>query len=170
MNIFKQIKQRINNMQTVSRLLQEAESVANNMGESAPGEEHLVAAALNMPDGAARRVFQSLSVDPDRYIDAIAQQKAHALEQIGIDVSNIELTDDDIEVTKPALPTAQVSAQVVLKEMARNTSFRDAKPINGADILLAVLTRKKGIAVRIFKTLGLDPGELELAAKSESMG
>ncbi|MGZ8476106.1 MAG: Clp protease N-terminal domain-containing protein, partial [Candidatus Limnocylindria bacterium] len=47
-------------MRTIKKLLTDAEVEARAMGEAEPGAEHLLLAALDLPDGSARRAFERL--------------------------------------------------------------------------------------------------------------
>ncbi len=66
-------------MRTIKKLLTDAEVEARAMGEAEPGAEHLLLAALELPDGTARRAFERLDVDPTRLRSAIVDQQAEAL-------------------------------------------------------------------------------------------
>jgi ClpA/ClpB-like protein len=50
-----------------------------------PGAEHLLLAALELPDGTARRAFERVGADPNALRQAIEEQHAEALCAVGID-------------------------------------------------------------------------------------
>jgi hypothetical protein len=75
----------IQEFRTIRQLLGGAERLAQESGETLPGAEHLLLAALALPDGTARRAFERLGVDPDGLPSAIASQHADALRTVGIE-------------------------------------------------------------------------------------
>ncbi len=79
------LKSPVRDIRTINRLLGGAEAEARRKGESLPGAEHLLLAALALPEGSARRAFERVGADPDRLADAIAAQHADALAAIGIE-------------------------------------------------------------------------------------
>lgn len=60
-------------MSTIKALCLAAEQHANTDGQKEPGAEHFVLAALESPDGTARRAFEDIRVDPNGFRAAAAQ-------------------------------------------------------------------------------------------------
>ena len=79
----------VRDARTIKQLLEGAEAEATRAGEPQPGAEHLLLAALDLPDGSARRAFAAAGADPDALRDAIAAQRhgtaARALAALGVD-------------------------------------------------------------------------------------
>jgi hypothetical protein len=66
-SFFKNIKNKIQEMKTISRLCLGVEKYANLAGEEKPGAEHFMLSALDLPDGTARKVFERLKLDPNEW-------------------------------------------------------------------------------------------------------
>lgn len=160
--MIKQIKQRLNNMKTVARLISISERYANDMGETEAGAEHLVLAAFDLPDGTARKAFQKAGANPDDYKEAIEKQYQDALNAVGIHVPSDEIVEP---VRKNTLPEGKPSFRNVLRDMMPNTKFWSAKPLIGATVLVAVSRQESGVAVRALRVLGIDPQKLETVAE-----
>ena len=69
------LKTRLHDMTTIATLCLKAEHYANERGLKEVGAEHFVLAALALPDGTARRVFERLGADPDGFADAIVDDE-----------------------------------------------------------------------------------------------
>jgi len=82
--MLQRIRQRLNDMRTLHRLCTRAEHHARARGQPQPGAEHFLLAAIELPDGSARRAFARVGADPDALPAAIEQQYRDALAQIGI--------------------------------------------------------------------------------------
>lgn len=92
--ILNRIRQRIQDVHAISALCTGAENVADKMGEQLVGAEHMLLAALDLPDRTARKVFEELGVEAEGFGPAIALQYKNALtEGLGIDEKNLELLD-----------------------------------------------------------------------------
>lgn len=76
-------------MGTVKSLCLGAEKHANAHGQKEPGAEYFVLAALELPDGTARKTFESVHVDAEAFRAAITQQYQDALQNGGIAFHNI---------------------------------------------------------------------------------
>ena len=85
--MFETIKQRFRDMSTIKSLCLAAEQHANTDGRKEPGAEHFVLAALESPDGTARKAFEHIRVDPNSFRAAIAQhgEAVRALRAMGAD-------------------------------------------------------------------------------------
>src|SRR5688500_19305520 len=80
MNPFKALE----DMRTIKRLLTDAERVARDMGEEEPGAEHLLLAAIDLPDGSAARALGSMGIDAARIRAALLEEQADALVSVGV--------------------------------------------------------------------------------------
>ena len=114
--MFKRIRLRIQDMKTISKLISGADKQANARGEEEPGAEDYLLSALNLPEGSARRVFERVGIDSNKFNYAIGKQYSEALKSIGIDA---ELTDSEAEPveTERMFHNSKPSGQAVMKEL-----------------------------------------------------
>lgn len=166
--MFQTVKQRWRDAQTIAQLSTAAETIAHEAGDQLPGAEHLVLAALHLPDGVARAACQRLGVGPDDFQRAVEQQYADALQTVGIDVGGA--LDILAERSRPSRPTAlyqaQASAQTLMQRLAREVDRRDG-PLLSAHVLVAATLAESGVVVRAFRVLGLEPTAVRAAAELE---
>lgn len=85
--MFAKLKQRWKDTRTIMALSLDAERRALREGQRHPGAEHYMLAALDLPDGSARRVFARLGADPEAYREALANRHTSALNAMGLDAS-----------------------------------------------------------------------------------
>jgi ATP-dependent Clp protease ATP-binding subunit ClpA len=165
--MFETIKQRFRDMSTIKALCLAAEQHANADGQKEPGAEHFVLAALESPDGTARRAFEHLQANPDGFRAAIAQQHADALKAVGIDVA------PGVGETAVAVPPgtgvyqSQASAQTMMQQLAGQQKANAGAPLLSAHVLVAVAAAQYGVAVRALRAMGVDPQALADAAAVE---
>ncbi|MFM8898617.1 MAG: Clp protease N-terminal domain-containing protein [Burkholderiales bacterium] len=172
--MFTAIKRRFQDARTIKVLLTAAEKHANKAGHKQPAAEHLVLAALDLPDGTARRTFERLQRDPMLFQSAIEQQYQDALRQVGVELSTATNLD---ELATPIPPTnglfrAQPSAQALMQELAnevmRNSHAADSTmPLVGAHVLLSDTAAQFGVVARALQTMGIDRTSLAKAASQE---
>ena len=82
--MFQRIRDHFQSLSTLKQLCTGAENHARTQGHSAPGAEHFLLAALDLPDGSARRAFERLGQDPGAVPAAIEQQYRDALQGLGL--------------------------------------------------------------------------------------
>jgi ATP-dependent Clp protease ATP-binding subunit ClpA len=162
--VLTRIRRRRDDIATVTALLKGAEAAAREDGAAHAGAEHLLLAALGLPDGTAAAAFRRAGVDPGGLADAIAAQHAAALSAFGIAGS------------EPALPApgepptgayrGDASLEPVLRAAAAAVK-RDRIRLRGAHIVEAVATLEKGSAPRALAALGADRDVLARAAREE---
>ena len=158
------IKRRVRDMQTIKALCESAEVHAHTRGEAKPGAEHFVLAALDLPDGTARRAFERLRVCPDRFGDAIDQQYSDALRNAGIDLL---LTPGAQPVPANKGPYRfEHSAQALMQELS-NRNDSDRVPLLGAHVVSVVANTRYGVAARTLRAMGISGAELAEAAAGE---
>src|SRR5918998_924166 len=75
----------VRDVRTIKLLLEGAESEARAAGEAQPGAEHLLLAAIELPDGTARAAFAAAGADADALRPAIAAVHAGALRAVGVE-------------------------------------------------------------------------------------
>jgi ATP-dependent Clp protease ATP-binding subunit ClpA len=156
----------LNEFRTIRGLLEGAERLARESGESEPGAEHLLLAAVALPDGTARRAFERVGVDPDSLPSAIASQHADALRAVGIDPAALG------EIDAPAPPAAGLfnsapSAQAVFRRAVELSRTPRPRRLLGAHVVIAVSEMEHGTAARALARLGVERAELAAAAWGE---
>jgi len=166
------LRQRWQDARTIMKLSLDAEKRALQEGQQHPGAEHYTLAALDLPDGSARRVFARIGADPEAYRAALAGRHAAALNAIGLhatvgDANGAASADD---ATAPAAATllfdAQPSGQSLMQSLPE-LQRRLPAPLCGAHVLLAVAAMAHSAAGRAFKSIGIDLQALGSAAEAE---
>ena len=160
------LKNPFRDMRTIRMLLEGAEAEANRAGESMPAAEHLLLAALELPDGTARRAFERVGADPGALRQAIEDQHAEALRAIGIAADTAEL----------AGPTAPLANGVYRSSGSAQSAFQAAgtlarktrSQLVGAHVVLAIADMEHGTAVRALRARGIDIDALAAAAREEA--
>src|SRR5687768_4789098 len=74
----------LDDMRTIKQLLADAERIAREMGEEEPAAEHLLLAAIGLPDGSATRVLGRHGVDADSLRAALRDEQSDALVTAGV--------------------------------------------------------------------------------------
>jgi ATP-dependent Clp protease ATP-binding subunit ClpA len=161
------IKTRFSDMRTISTLLEGAEAEAGRAGESMPGAEHLLLAALDLPDdGTARRAFERLGADPGALRQAIEEQHAEALRAVGIDSD--AGAEDAVSVAPPKTGVYRSSGSAQGAFQAAGKLARETRSqFVGAHVLLAITGMEHGTAIRAVRSLGIDVDALAAAAREE---
>lgn len=166
--MFEALKRRFHDMKTVGTLCSSAEKHAQIKGQKEPGVEHFVLAAFDLPDGTAKRAFQSLGATPVRFEHAIKQQYQDALSNLGIDFSSTPIFNQTPSITSTAkIYRAKPSGQELMKNLASQKSFSPEEPLLGAHVLLAAVDAEYGIVIRALQVLDISAGSLAAAAKDE---
>jgi ATP-dependent Clp protease ATP-binding subunit ClpA len=163
------LKQRMRDMQTLKTLSLAAEQHALRGGEQEPGAEHFLLAALELPEGSARRTFERVNANPDEVGDAITRQYQEALRHIGIEPER--LTAMGAEAQLPArnnsLYRAKSSGQELMLALARLRKQDKDAPLLGAHVVAVVASMKHGVAARSLRAMRVDLTALRAAAAHE---
>ena len=168
--MFETIKRRFGDMSIIKTLCLAAEKHANADGQKEPGAEHFVLAALESPDGTARKAFEHIGADPSGFRAAIDQQHADALKAVGIEVQPGALgAGEAVVAAQPGtgLYKAQASAQTMVQLLASQQKANAGAPLLSAHVLVAVAAAQHGVALRAFRAMGIDPKALAEAATIE---
>ncbi|MDX1251756.1 MAG: Clp protease N-terminal domain-containing protein [Gammaproteobacteria bacterium] len=167
--MFSKIKQRFRDMSTIKALCLGAEKHANANGQKEPGAEHFVLAALELPDGTARKAFDRIHIDPEGFRAAITQQYQDALRNIGIEMPQHSAISDATAPIPPGtgLYNAQPSAQALMHQLVHQRKVESNAPLLGAHVILAVTSAQYGVAVRALQAMGVDLTRLAEAATTE---
>lgn len=160
----RRIKQRLHDMATINRLCTCAEVYARRMGEAEPGEEHFILAAIDLPDGTARQVFEALGLTASDIENGIKQQYVDALQQIGIERPEIEAAHVE-EMPKRLLYQAKPSVQQLMQSLIEARKTDKITPLVGASVIQALIEKRHGVAARTLQVLGVDKQKLRNAIK-----
>lgn len=168
--MFRMIQQRINDIRTMKSLCLSAERHANADGEKEPGLEHFVLAALDLPDGTARKAFERLGADPDGFREAIAAQYRNALKSVGIDTTDQVIAGSVANGTSPAngLYRSKPQAKEFMQRLANRKATDGATSLLGAHVLETAAGFQHGVASRTFATMGIDRQAMMEAARAEA--
>lgn len=152
---------------TMNVLLPAAERIAQARGEQEPAAEHLLLAALDLPDGRARRAFAAAGVDAGQLAAAVAAVHSDALTSVGISVDAAALDD---ALPEPAAPQGVYRSTASAQQLfQRATALSKARrqPLTSADVLLAATELEHGVVPRTFAKLGVSSADLAAAATTE---
>lgn len=138
----------LRDMRTINELLTKAEQQATSLGDTAPGAEHLVLAALLLEESSARDL---LGVSADQFREAIVESHADALAAMGISTNDARLSP----VSPPSgVYRSEESAQDVFQRARVLAKHGDG--LKGAHIIQAAAERQHGTVARVLKKLGID--------------
>ena len=157
-------------MRTIKKLLTDAETEARAMGVAEPGAEHLLLAAIGLPDGSARRAFERAGADPEALRGAIVEEQAAALVGIGFEAEHARSLSAPAPLEPPtgrgvyhAAVSAQEAFQAASALAAKDGRFR----LSGAHVVAAVARMEHGTAARVLGVLGVHREALVRAAEEE---
>lgn len=158
----------LRDMRTIRTLLERAETIGREMGEEEPGAEHLLLAAVDLPDGSAARALARVGVDRDGLADAIVGTHADALVSAGIGRAEAARLSESTPLGSPpsgpyrSRPSAQEAFRAA-GDLARSSKERLA----GAHVVAAVADMEHGTLARALDRLGVDRAALRTAADEE---
>lgn len=144
----RRIRQARADVATMRRLFPHAEALARAQGRSAPGVEHLVVAALDLPDGTARGALGDVGIAEAGFRAALTEAQA-----------------------PPAVPADGASSGVYRSEPSMQLAFHRAvgnakaarSAVRSGDLLLAALEPDEGTVARALLALGVDRAVLAAA-------
>ena len=167
--MLKKLTQTLRDMGTIKTLCEAAERIANAEHQAAPGAEHFVLAALELPDGTAARVFAKLGITAGTFREALREVHRAALKAAGVSQEQIAGSERDV----PLLPrpgelyNAAPSGEAVLKGLAALRKRGVGGPLVGVHVLEVVLAMQHGTTIRAFSLLGRDAPTVMAAVQSE---
>lgn len=142
-----------------------AETEAQRTGEAEPGAEHLLLAAVELPDGSARRAFERVGVSPAALREAIASQHADALRTVGIEAPTH--ASDAPSASQPRGPYRSKGSAQTLFQRVTELVRSEHSQLYGAWFVLAATETDHGTTARALRRLGVEPDDLARAAKVE---
>lgn len=163
--MFRKLQRRLQSMRTLSRLCTDAEAHARLRVQTAPGAEHFLLAAIDLPEGSARRAFESVGADPSAVGEAIERQYREALQAAGVQAP----LPQAVALQAPAaasLYRAQPSGRELVQALARSSKEQEG-PLLGAHVVAAVAAMPQGVAARTLRALGVDAPRLMAAARAQ---
>lgn len=168
--MFRRLKQRMADAATLAALCRSAEAHARQDAQPEPGAEHFLLAALDLPEGSARRAFARVGADPDAVKPAIALQYDEALHRIGLDPVGLASTPEPLVAPATGLYSAAPSGRELVQGLAKGHRIDRRGPLLGAHVVEAVAATPHGVAARALRVMGVDMEMLRLAAKAETEG
>lgn len=155
----------VRDVRTIKTLLEGAEAEAHAAGEPQPGAEHLLLAALALPDGTAQAAFAAVGVDPDAVRAAIAGVHADALRAVGVEPPAEDALDAAIAPgSARGAYRSRASARTAFTAASDLARSGDG-PLSGAHVVAAVADLEHGTAPRALAALGVDRAALAAAAR-----
>lgn len=165
------IRRALADVQTMKTLLPVAERIANDEGLPAPAAEHLVLAALELPDESARRAIRSAGAGTGDLRAALEAQDDDALGVAGVSVDRAAIRGQ--LPPPPAQPRgiyrSEPSAQALFQRV-RLLARADGVPIRGAHVILAATELEHGTIPRALARLGITRETLAVCARRELDG
>ena len=165
--MFARLRTRLAAMKTIKQLLEAAERIAAERGGRRPSAEHLVLAALELPEGSAARTFERLGRSPGAFAVALDDQEADDLRRAGVEAP---LETIRAQVPAPGPPVgvyrSEPSAQQLFQIVADDARRHD-EGLTGAHVLRATADLDHGVVARARQRVGIDRAELRSAATDE---
>ena len=166
--MFDRLRHRLRDVGTLKTLCEAAEQHARRAGQDQPGAEHFVLAALDLPEGSARRAFGRLHADAGSFAAAIEAQHRDALAAVGLaPAAWPEPPAGATGAPAAGLYRAQPSGQALLQALARQRERAGDIPLIGAHVLAAAAEPAQGITARTLRAMGVDAAALRAAAARE---
>jgi ATP-dependent Clp protease ATP-binding subunit ClpA len=156
------LKSKLHDARTLKELMTRAEDEARGMGDEQPAAEHLLLAALALPDGTARRAFERVGADPDGLRDAIEAQYAGALLSVG--VAAPAGLDAEPLPAPGGVYRSSASARSAFTAASELARAKGSPGLRGAHVVAAVAELEHGTAARALTALGVGRAELRAAA------
>jgi ATP-dependent Clp protease ATP-binding subunit ClpA len=157
-------------MRTIKNLLSGAERESRRGGDDLPGAEHLLVAAVDLPDGTAARALGRFGIDADSLRAALEQVHADALAGAGVQAPGPVDAAADVASLAPASGVFRSTpqAQQVFRDAVALSKSSTPSRLLGAHVVAAVCALEHGTAARALSALGLDRSDLRAAALDEA--
>ena len=167
--MLKKLTQTFRDMGTIKTLCEAAERIANAEQQAAPGAEHFVLAALELPDGSAARVFSKLGISAGAFREAMRDVHRAALMAAGVNAEDVAASERDVPpLPRPSgLYNVAPSGEAVLKGLAALRKRGVTGPLIGAHVLEVVSAMQHGPSAHAFARLGRDAPTVMAAIQSE---
>ena len=153
----------LRNVKVIKQLLTTAEAEAARTDDEVPGPEHLVLAALALPDGTAAAALSALGADEAVLRAALTEARHQALLSVGVE----PLTDSASVERGPAAGVYRSTAQAqqTFQQAARLSKSSRPRRLLGAHVVAAAVDEsERGTLGRALRELGIAPSDLRAAA------
>jgi ATP-dependent Clp protease ATP-binding subunit ClpA len=154
--------QTLTDMATMRTLLEAAERESAVMGEPDPGAEHVVLAALALPDHTAGDALAELGVDAARLRAAIEQVHADALAALGL--AEPPAPTPIPTPTNRGVYRSKGSTRDLLTATAEARRTLHARRFTSAHILIGASALEHGTLPKALHELGIDAATLRRTA------
>jgi ATP-dependent Clp protease ATP-binding subunit ClpA len=154
--------QTLTDMATMRALLEAAERESGAMGEPDPGAEHVVLAALGLPDHTAADALAELGVDAAQLRGAIEQVHADALAELGI--TGPPTPAPITTPTNRGVYRSKGSTRDLLTATAEARRTLHARRFTSAHVLIGASTLEHGTLSKALHRLGIDAATLRVTA------
>ncbi len=161
-------RSRMQDIRIMNELFPAADAAAAADGEQNAGAEHLLIAAMDLDTGSARRAFERVGADPDQFQAATRAQHENALRSVGIRPLDEDVLDRHLPPPVPdsgprrGSPSSHELFRNVVKLVRKERS-----QLYGAYFVLVAAKTERGTTARALRHMGVDPTELEAAARAE---
>jgi ATP-dependent Clp protease ATP-binding subunit ClpA len=165
--MFRMLKARAAAVKAIAGLLTQAEEIARRRGAELPAAEHLVLAALQLPDGTAARALERLGSSAAAFGAALDAQEAEALDRIGVHADDDRIRS---ELPPPGEPRGLYRSEPSAQELfqaAGDDARRERDSFVGAHVLRAAAALDHGPTARALRRMGIERTELQQAASAE---
>lgn len=153
----KKRRNRIGDIRTMNRLFPAADVAARSAGVPVACAEHLIIAALDLPDGTARRAFIRAGVNPDDFTRIINDMHASS-------EGNGGSVGPEVKGRGP-LKTEE-SAQRVFKQVV-DMVRTERTQLYGAYLILVSAETGEPTPCSAFEAMGVTPDQMAVAARAE---
>jgi ATP-dependent Clp protease ATP-binding subunit ClpA len=158
--------QTLNDMAAIRALLEAAERESAAMGEPEPGAEHVVLAALGLPDRTAADTLAGLGVDVARLRQAIEQVHAEALAAVGI--TEPPLSTPIATPPNRGIYRSKGSTRDLLTATADARKEMHSQRFTSAHVLIGASTLEHGTLAKALHHLGIDAATLRTTAQQHA--
>lgn len=159
------IRNGIRDIRFMNALFTTAETEAHDLGDDVPGVEHLLLAALALPDDSGRRALATCAATIDDVRGAIAATHADALRFAGLAPQDTDPSGPDSARKSEGPFRTSGTAQLVFQRAVALSKLDRPRSLRSAHIVLAVAELEHGTASRVLRRLGIDPAMLQRAAR-----
>ena len=149
-------------VKTISALMTTAERDALDGGHGKPGVEHLVLAALALPDGTGTAALARFGAGREDLRAAVSRVHSAALRSVGV-LAPAEASTAG--AASPSAPRLYDSSSTMQQAFQRATELKQSdgsRRLLGAHVVAAACEQERGTFPRTLQELGVD--RLELAA------
>ena len=159
------IRNGIGDIRFMNALFTTAEQEAHAVGDDVPGAEHLLLAALALPDDSGRRALTTCAVTIEDVRGAIAATHADALRFAGVAPQDAHLAGAASARKSEGPFRSSGTAQLVFQRAIALSKLDRPPSLRAAHIVLAVAELEHGTSSRVLRRLRIDPAMLQRAAR-----